>query len=64
MPQAEHVPLIWRTSTYTDSGTCVEWAQPAAGALVRDTKCRERARVPIGPAAWQGFVDWVKETPA
>ncbi|MER6373551.1 DUF397 domain-containing protein [Streptomyces mirabilis] len=45
MSQAEDGPLIWKTSTYTDSGSCVEWARPPAGVLVRDTKCRERARV-------------------
>ncbi|MCX4573092.1 DUF397 domain-containing protein [Streptomyces sp. NBC_01571] len=64
MQKAQNEALIWTTSTYTDSGSCVEWARPAAGALVRDTKCRERAHVPVGPAAWQGFVDWVKDTPA
>lgn len=59
MSQAEDGPLIWKTSTYTDSGSCVEWARPASGgALVRDTKARERASVPVGPAAWQQFVDW------
>lgn len=59
MPQAAEEPLIWKTSTYTDSGSCVEWARPAAGgALVRDTKARDQARVPIGSAAWQQFVDW------
>jgi hypothetical protein len=58
--QAEDGPLIWKTSTYTDSGACVEWARPGTGALVRDTKCRERARVAFTPGSWQGFVDWVK----
>lgn len=62
MPQAEDEPLNWKTSTYTDSGACVEWARPASGGvLVRDTKCRERARVPFTGPAWQGFVDWVKQ---
>ncbi|MGW1399295.1 DUF397 domain-containing protein [Streptomyces sp. NPDC002405] len=60
MPQRPDEGLIWKTSTYTDSGACLEWARPAAGALVRDTKCREQARVPFGPAAWQQFVDWVR----
>lgn len=63
MPQAEDAPLNWTTSTYTDTGACVEWARPASGgALVRDTKARGRARVPFGPAAWQGFVDWAKQS--
>lgn len=62
MPQEQ--PLIWKTSTYTDSGTCVEWARPGTGALVRDTKCRERARVAFARPAWQSFVDWAKTSPA
>ncbi|MFF1743241.1 DUF397 domain-containing protein [Streptomyces mirabilis] len=64
MPQAEDGPLIWTKSTYTDSGTCVEWARPAAGVLVRDSKRPAGARVPLAEGAWQGFVDWVKDTPA
>ncbi|MGW4516425.1 DUF397 domain-containing protein [Streptomyces sp. NPDC004393] len=64
MPKAED-GLIWKTSTYTDTGSCVEWARPASGgALVRDTKCRDRGRVPISAPAWQGFVDWTKQTAA
>ncbi|MEV7125863.1 DUF397 domain-containing protein [Streptomyces sp. NPDC093260] len=59
MPQNED-GLIWRTSTYTDSGSCVEWARPVAGVLVRDTKDRARARVPFAPDAWQQFIGWTK----
>ncbi|MFE7648663.1 DUF397 domain-containing protein [Streptomyces phaeoluteigriseus] len=55
---AEETSLIWKTSTYTDSGSCVEWARPAGGVLVRDTKDRERARVPFGLDAWRQFIDW------
>lgn len=60
MPQAESEALTWRTSSYTDSTSCVEWARPAAGVLVRDTKARERARVPVSTAAWQAFAAWAK----
>lgn len=63
MPQIEDGPLIWKTSRYTDSGACVEWARPSAGALVRDTKCRERARVPFSAPAWRSFVDWARQQP-
>ncbi|MFJ7242388.1 DUF397 domain-containing protein [Streptomyces olivaceus] len=52
--------MTWKTSTYTDTGSCVEWARPPAGVLVRDTKDRERARVAFGAGAWQPFVDWTK----
>lgn len=61
MPQEQ---LIWKTSTYTDSGTCVEWARPASGVLVRDTKDRERARVPFSASAWQAFANWAARQPA
>ncbi|MFE2838327.1 DUF397 domain-containing protein [Streptomyces mirabilis] len=60
MPETQDESLIWKTSTYTDSGSCVEWARPAAGVLVRDTKCRDRATVPASALAWQELVDWLK----
>ncbi|MER6351256.1 DUF397 domain-containing protein [Streptomyces sp. NPDC001634] len=60
MSQAEDEPLTWATSTYTNSGSCVEWARPPAAVLVRDTKCRERARLRLTEPAWQAFADWTK----
>jgi len=60
MPESQDEPLTWKTSTYTDTTSCVEWARPTASVLVRDTKCRERARVAITRSAWTGFVDWAK----
>ncbi|MFJ9903918.1 DUF397 domain-containing protein [Streptomyces sp. NPDC101152] len=61
MPQVEDEPLTWRTSSYTGSVNCLEWARPAAGgALVRDTKDRPRARVPVSAPAWRAFADWAK----
>ncbi|MGC2997428.1 DUF397 domain-containing protein [Streptomyces sp. G35A] len=58
MPQREDGGLIWKTSSYTDSGACVEWARPTSGVLVRDTKDRARATVLFGAAAWQQFTAW------
>lgn len=63
MPQAHDESLIWIKSTYTDSGSCVEWARPVSGVLVRDSKRPGGARVPLTEAGWQGFVDWVKRNP-
>ncbi|MFF2933527.1 DUF397 domain-containing protein [Streptomyces mirabilis] len=60
MSQAEDGPLIWTKSTYTDSGTCVEWARPPAGVLVRDSKRPAGARVRLAEPAWQAFADWAK----
>lgn len=52
--------LVWVKSTYTDSGSCVEWARPANGVLVRDSKRPAGARIPLQPAAWSSLVDWAK----
>lgn len=60
MPQDHDESLIWTKSTYTDSGSCVEWSRPVSGVLVRDSKRPAGARVPVSEAGWQGFVDWVK----
>ncbi|MFJ4201545.1 DUF397 domain-containing protein [Streptomyces sviceus] len=63
MPQAEDGPLIWKTSTYTDSGACVEWARPADGVLVRDTKDRDRGHVELSRDSWRSFVVWMRQAP-
>ncbi|MEV5131660.1 DUF397 domain-containing protein [Streptomyces sp. NPDC053705] len=55
----EHA-LVWVKSTYTDAGSCVEWARPEAGVLVRDSKRPAGARIPLQPAAWSSLVDWAK----
>ncbi|MBP2581645.1 hypothetical protein J3A78_002123 [Streptomyces sp. PvR006] len=52
--------LVWVKSTFTDSGSCVEWARPAGGVLVRDSKRPAGARIPLQPAAWSALVDWAK----
>jgi hypothetical protein len=52
--------LIWRVSSYTNSGSCVEWARPENGVLVRDSKRPHGARIPLQPAAWAALVTWAK----
>ncbi|MER5470864.1 DUF397 domain-containing protein [Streptomyces sp. NPDC002685] len=64
MPETQVESLTWTKSTYTDSGSCVEWARPAGSVLVRDSKRPAGARVPLAEDAWRGFVDWVKGSPA
>ncbi|MGP4043972.1 DUF397 domain-containing protein [Streptomyces sp. 2A115] len=60
MPETLGESLIWTKSTYTGTASCVEWAWPAAGVLVRDSKWPAGARVRLTEGSWQGFVDWVK----
>jgi hypothetical protein len=59
--------ITWRTSTYTDSGSCVEVAAPVVAqtattgsVLVRDSKRRSGPRVAFEPAAWMTLVGWMK----
>jgi hypothetical protein len=54
--------LLWRTSSLTDNGTCVEVADlPDGGRLVRDTKLGDASPVLRYTAAeWQAFIAGVK----
>jgi hypothetical protein len=54
--------LRWRTSSFTDNGTCVEVADlPDGGRLVRDTKLGEASPVlQYTGAEWQAFIAGVK----
>jgi uncharacterized protein DUF397 len=54
--------LHWRTSSFTDNGTCVEVADlPDGGRLVRDTKLGESSPVlQYSAAEWQAFLAGVK----
>jgi Domain of unknown function (DUF397) len=54
--------LHWRTSSFTDNGTCVEVADlPDGGRLVRDTKLGEASPVLQYTAAeWRAFIAGVK----
>jgi Domain of unknown function (DUF397) len=52
----------WFKSTYSGgSGTeCVEYAPVCEGALVRDSKRPNAARLTVGGAAWAGFIGAVQ----
>lgn len=54
--------IDWRTSSYSNNGTCVEVADlPDDSRLVRDTKHGERGPVLMYTAAeWQAFIAGVK----
>ncbi|MER6601841.1 DUF397 domain-containing protein [Streptomyces parvus] len=52
--------LTWQTSTYTNSGACVEVARPAGEVLVRDSKRRTGPRISVTPGTFAAMVDWAK----
>jgi predicted secreted Zn-dependent protease len=55
--------IEWRTSSYSNNGTCVEVADlPDGGRLVRDTKLGEASSVLRYTAAeWRAFIAGVKD---
>ncbi len=54
--------IDWRTSSYSNNGTCVEVASlPDGGRLVRDTKLGEASPVlRYTSAEWRAFIAGVK----
>ncbi|MFG2057369.1 DUF397 domain-containing protein [Micromonospora sp. NPDC048930] len=55
----------WRTSTRSSSngGDCVEVADNLPGVvLVRDSKDRAGGTLTFAPAAWQAFVDGLRDS--
>jgi len=47
--------ITWRTSSYTDTGECIEVGQFAAECLVRDSKDREGPQLAFSLRAWAAF---------
>jgi hypothetical protein len=51
----------WRTSSYTNTETCVEVADDEPGwVLIRDTKDRNRGSLGVAPDSWIRFIESVK----
>ena len=51
----------WRTSTYSEAGSCVEVADNLPGrVLVRDTKDRSGPMLAFDQSAWRSFVELAK----
>jgi hypothetical protein len=49
--------VVWRTSSYSGSGSaCVEVAPKAEGVLVRDSKDPHGPALAVRPSAWRAFL--------
>lgn len=48
---------VWRKSTKSDSGGCVEVASAARSVLVRDSKNRGGSMLAFPPEAWSAFLE-------
>jgi hypothetical protein len=54
--------LIWRKSSYSESGNCVEVASlPNNNLAVRDSKDKSGPNLVFTPAEWQAFVRGVRD---
>ena len=58
----ESTRMMWRKSTYSDSGgeNCVETASDAGVVLVRDTTNRAGGTLAFGPEAWAAFLTSIR----
>ncbi|MFG1675695.1 DUF397 domain-containing protein [Micromonospora sp. NPDC049282] len=52
--------LIWKKSTRSNEGNCVEVATPSQAVLVRDSKDRQGSTLSFATDRWTGFVQGIK----
>lgn len=55
---------IWRVSSWSISGECVEVANIGREVLIRDSKNREGKVLSFSSAAWKHFIEESKRTTA
>jgi hypothetical protein len=53
--------LVWRKSTSSEAGSCVEVAQADEVVLVRDSKNPEKAILQISRPSWSIFLQTIKD---
>lgn len=53
-------PVVWRKSSASGSGNCVEVASSGQSILVRDTKNRDGGVLTFTSGEWQAFVTGVE----
>jgi uncharacterized protein DUF397 len=56
-------PIVWRKSSFSVSGECVEVARSGPEIVVRDSKNRDGQPLSFPSFAWQAFLVRLKATP-
>jgi len=56
MLSADPSTLIWRKSSFSDSGNCVEVAAQDESVHIRDSKDTERGILSVSSSAWREFI--------
>ena len=53
-------PIMWRTSTKSNGGACVEVAFHQKEVLIRDSKNRDGGIISVSPAVWQELISAIR----
>jgi Domain of unknown function (DUF397) len=62
MHQHDLTGAEWRTSTFSNSGSCVEVARNLPGVVaVRDSKDRAGGALELSPAVWDRFLGGIRQ---
>lgn len=56
MAEFEQLYVVWRKSTYSNSGGCVEVAAASGSVLIRDSANKDKAMLRLSPTAWSAFL--------
>ena len=62
MTSARHGSLVWRKSSYSLQGNCVEVARDGNRVLVRDSKDPLGPQLTFTPSGWAAFVGLARRT--
>ena len=56
----QQMNLIWRVSSKSNTGNCVEVANDGTAIFVRDTKDRSRGILAFPSTAWEDFIKTIQ----
>lgn len=57
------ISIVWRKSSYSEAGSCVEVAQSAMSVLVRDSQDRLGPVLCIPQSMWAKFLSDIRSDP-
>jgi hypothetical protein len=60
MSSIEQMNLVWRVSSKSNAGNCVEVAKDKTAIFVRDTKARGRGTLAFPSPAWEDFIKTIQ----
>jgi hypothetical protein len=61
MEGVDHSAVVFRKSSYSESGNCVEVGVHRESVLIRDSKCPNGGIISVSPEAWEKFINGVRD---